>query len=264
MHEHPDAATPGSQNGRPGEPVCRPPHNCRRVTDVPYMPDPVYLPAAMVVTPGALPPICQRHLRPAIAHKSITFYSRPPWWVYLFLPFGPVLVVLLDASIRKSLTSPTWAVCQGCRERRRTLLLRAVGALLIPVLVTIVGAPDVVWVVGCCVGVIAVAINLLGRQYVHLAAAEVTRDASALKLRKPSPDYVHALPPMNVPGSAMAPSIMAGAAPNPWAGAMPSAGPVGSPPPPPSAWGHPTGTGFQQMPSRMPPTLPGQGPPNSF
>jgi hypothetical protein len=157
------------------------------------MPTPIYLPATMVLTPGALPDLCPRHGRLAARQRMVTFTSRPPLWVYLFL-FGGVLPMLIAYMItRKTLSAPAWSFCDVCLARRRSLLI-AIGVSLAAMATSLVSQSGVVIVITWAIGIVTMLVLGSARGWVTLAAADVTRDGQALIVRKPDPGYVHHLP----------------------------------------------------------------------
>lgn len=153
---------------------------------------PIYLPAHMVVTRGVLPDVCPRHARLAARQRKMTFSSPPPLWVYLFLFLGVLPLLIAYLIVRKTLVAPSWSFCDLCLARRKKLGVTAVGVLAAIVAAGFVG--DSVFGLGLLVGAPTLLVLLSLRSWGVLAAADVTREGHALRLRKPDPDYVDHLP----------------------------------------------------------------------
>jgi hypothetical protein len=162
------------------------------------MSQPVYLPAHMVTVGGALPHICARHGRPGTRQKKVRFVSRPPLWVYLFLVTGFLIPAIIATALRKTLKAPSWSFCDRCLARRRSLLIAMAGVLTVMVISLIIPNDGIV-VLGWLVGLIPLIILGIARSWGVIAAAEVTRDGLALRLRKPDEGYVLHLPAVPPP-----------------------------------------------------------------
>ena len=71
------------------------------------------------ITLGALPACCARHGGPATRADQRKFYTRTPWWVYLFIPVGLLIAAVIALAIRGTVDGPLPS-CESCaRERRR-------------------------------------------------------------------------------------------------------------------------------------------------
>jgi hypothetical protein len=164
------------------------------------MPTPIYLPAGMVLTPGALPDLCPRHGRLAARQRKVTFVSRPPLWVYLFLLGGVLPMLIAYMVVRKTLSPPVWSFCDVCLARRRSLLI-AMGVCLVAMATSLVSQSGPFIVITWAIGIVALLVLGAARGWVTIAAADVTRDGQALIVRKPDPGYVHHLPQPAPPGT---------------------------------------------------------------
>jgi hypothetical protein len=159
---------------------------------------PIYLPATMVLTPGALPDLCPRHGRLAARQRMVTFASRPPLWVYLLLCGGVLPMLIAYMVVRKTLSAPVWSFCDVCLGRRRSLLI-AMGVCLVVMATSLVSRSGPFIVITWAIGILALLVLGSSRGWVTIAAADVTRDGQALIVRKPDPGYVHQLPQPNSP-----------------------------------------------------------------
>ncbi|HTR69993.1 MAG TPA: hypothetical protein VMH41_07160 [Mycobacteriales bacterium] len=72
------------------------------------------------------------------------FYSTPPWWLIILVPFTLLLVLIIALAIRKTVEGPLPA-CEACANDRRRFVTRVwVGwgvAFALLVLVAAVGSP---------------------------------------------------------------------------------------------------------------------------
>jgi hypothetical protein len=154
---------------------------------------PIYLPAHMVLTPGILPDLCARHARLAARQRKMTFSSRPPRWIYIFALLGVVPLLIAALVVRKTLVAPSWSFCDECLARRRKLGFSALGVIAVVAATGFVD--DTLFAVGLAIGCLVVPVLFGLRSWSALAAADVTREGQALRLRKPGPGYVDHLPP---------------------------------------------------------------------
>jgi hypothetical protein len=166
---------------------------------------PLFLPAQMAASGAALPDLCQRHGRPAVKRVKARFVSPLPVWTYLLLLAGFLPFVIVAEVTRKRIDSLAWPVCASCLQvRRRNLAVAGVlavamfGALFLGSAVAVLVVEAALFV-----GLVVVLSRL---QWNVIAAADVTRDGIALRLRQPFSGYERALPPPPTSGQPLGPS----------------------------------------------------------
>jgi len=96
------------------------------------------IPAAPLSAGVPLPAACIRHGEPAVATRPVTFLSRTPAWVGLFIIFTIVVPIVLTLVLRKRVKAAAIPVCDEC-VADRSLRLRAMTAALVSTAVLISG-----------------------------------------------------------------------------------------------------------------------------
>src|ERR687895_746968 len=87
----------------------------------------VHIPASWAAS-GHVPDVCVAHGQPTADRIAVRFYSRPPFWTYLVIPLGGLILGLIIAlifmyTIRKTVVA-VWPYCPSCRGLRvRNLVL---------------------------------------------------------------------------------------------------------------------------------------------
>jgi len=166
----------------------------------------IYLPAHMVTSGWGIPPLCVRDGRPAPAGRRITFVSKTPAWVYVFILLGLGIALLVMLVVRKRIKAPAWPVCADClRLRRRRImacwLLLVGGPVLAAVLANMVGSGDgkdvafgLILLLGfaCC----PLAGIVVGSQasLAWMFKASVDPTGASVNFREPALAFVQALP----------------------------------------------------------------------
>ncbi len=171
----------------------------------------IYLPAQMVTTGWGIPPVCVRDGRPAAAPRRITFVSRTPYWVYLTVFVGVLIMVAVLLITQKRIKAPAWPVCADCLRVRRQRLT-AMWSLLVgaPVLAGLAAAvigstpgqePVIagVLLLGLLGGPLAAAIVGARGSWSELFNASVDPTGASVNFRQPAPAFVHSLPGVSVP-----------------------------------------------------------------
>jgi hypothetical protein len=165
---------------------------------------PLYLPAQMAVSGAALPDLCQRHGQPAFKRVKARFVSPLPAWTYLLLLAGFLPFVIVAEVTRKRIDALAWPVCLSCQQVRRRNLAVA-GGLAVAMLGALFLGSAVVVLVAETALFVGLVIVLSRLQWNVIAAADVTGDGIALRLRQPFSGYERALPPPPTPGQPLGP-----------------------------------------------------------
>ena len=92
-----------------------------------------HIPAAWVAAGRGVPDLCGRHGEPAVEHRKVSMFSRPPAWSYVLILGGVLLFVIVALALRKTVVAPRWPFCTRCldlRSRRRKTGLALLGGAL--------------------------------------------------------------------------------------------------------------------------------------
>jgi hypothetical protein len=96
----------------------------------------VRIPAA-VVAAGQVPQVCGRHGEPAVTTKKFKVVSKPPAWTAVLILLGVLPYMIVVLALRKTAMASAWPWCAACVSLRKKLLGIGLGAIAVPILLTV-------------------------------------------------------------------------------------------------------------------------------
>jgi hypothetical protein len=156
----------------------------------------VRIPAPWAVTGHGVPNMCVAHGQPTADRIVVRIYSRPPFWLYLLVPLGGViLAVIVWYAIRRTMVA-VWPYCPSCRVLRirnvvLAVMLGVAGGLGVPFAVTAYdGSGLVVFLLAASALCLLVGLGYAGRSSTTaIAGAELSRDGQWVLVRRPPPAF---------------------------------------------------------------------------
>jgi hypothetical protein len=150
-----------------------------------------------MVTSGRAPrAVCARHGLPTVESREVKLYSTTPPWVWLLIPLGLLVAVIVAAALRKTVEAPLWPFCARCHDRRKQMLVPVWGAraaMLVGVgLAVVTSSPE--WLMLPMFAFLPFAVFSGQAAWSTIAGARVTRDGNAVEVRDPAAAYVASLP----------------------------------------------------------------------
>ena len=164
------------------------------------------IPAAPLSAGVPLPSVCIRHGEPAVATRPMTFLSRTPVWVGLFIIFTILVPIVLTLVLRKRVKAAAIPVCDQCLADRslrlRTMTVALVAtAVLIPAAFVIPNSA-LLAIVGVLAFIVApFAALLAGTQtrWGFLMGATVEQNGLWVQIKAPAPAFAQAYALLAVP-----------------------------------------------------------------
>jgi hypothetical protein len=154
----------------------------------------VWLPAQMVEW-GALPRVCVKHGRRAVAAPTVSNYSKTPLWVLPLLIFGLLVGLIVALALRVTVTGP-WPMCAECQSKRaRFVLWLRICLVTVPVsiaLAILLHSPALMLI--CLAAALGALVFFSMSSWAEFTKASVDRSTHTVRIKRPARGFVAALP----------------------------------------------------------------------
>lgn len=162
------------------------------------MSESVHLPLHPIAYGTWSPPVCVRHGEPPADYRKIEFANKTPLWIFILIPFSLLIAALIQMAMRKTVKLERWPVCATCMDKRTTYgslaLVCSLGSLPAGLLTGQLSM-EAGWVVGIALLLVGLVFAVL-MSWPTLLGVDYRPETQTLRLRKPHPNLVAALPPI--------------------------------------------------------------------